>query len=126
MTLQLYELLIQIYGYIQEHWQAILNYIDVALLLSGSFLIGAHLYDRYRDSFIGAAIIVSWVLQSHDILIGSVNSSPANTLTDLVFWLLIVGCRGNIMSVLVMQNITGYFKSIWRLVKLPFTFTVKK
>nr|WP_283026875.1 hypothetical protein [Providencia rettgeri] len=99
---------------------------DIALMSLSTLILFLCRYPRTRDAIVGTALLIGMVYQIYETLTGTRVSAPSDVYADLILFLVIFASGGNIMTVIVVSKLVTRIKSIWRLVKLPFTFTVKK
>ncbi|MGY0378313.1 hypothetical protein ACW2AL_15680 [Providencia sp. PROV170] len=83
-------------------------------------------YAKRRDSIIGTVLFVCWVYQIYQTAAGERIAASSDVLFSGVFFVVIFAVGGNIMSVVVFSKLIARIKSIWLLIKRPFTFMVKK
>lgn len=83
-------------------------------------------YAKRRDSIIGTVLFVCWVYQIYQTAAGERIAASSDVLFSGVFFVVIFAVGGNIMSVVVFSKLIARLKSIWLLIKRPFTFMVKK
>lgn len=99
---------------------------DIALMSLSTLILFLCRYPRTRDAIVGTALLIGMVYQIYETLTGTRVSAPSDAYADLILFLVIFASGGNIMTVIVVRKLVMRIKSIWRLVKLPFTFMVKK
>lgn len=99
---------------------------DISFMLASAITVFLCPYKKTRDSVIGNILIICWICQIGETIYGERISAASDVLFDGVFFVVIFAVGGNIMSVVVFSKLIARLKSIWRLVKLPFTFMVKK
>ncbi|MEX6325204.1 hypothetical protein AB6F65_10010 [Providencia hangzhouensis] len=99
---------------------------DITLMSLSAVILFLCRYPRIRDAIVGTALLIGMVYQIYETLTGTRVSAPSDVYADLILFLVIFASGGNIMTVIVVSKLVTRIKSIWRLVKLPFTFTVKK
>ncbi|HHR6319367.1 TPA: hypothetical protein ACS737_002902 [Providencia alcalifaciens] len=99
---------------------------DIALMSLSTLILFLCRYPRTRDAIVGTALLIGMVYQIYETLSGTRVSAQSDVYADLILFLVIFASGGNIMTVIVVSKLVTQIKSIWRLVKLPFTFTVKK
>ncbi|WP_350024783.1 hypothetical protein [Providencia rettgeri] len=99
---------------------------DIALMSLSTLILFLCRYPRTRDAIVGTALLIGMVYQIYETLTGTRVSAPSDAYADLILFLVIFASGGNIMTVIVVRKLVMRLKSIWRLVKLPFTFMVKK
>ncbi len=99
---------------------------DIALMSLSTLILFLCRYPRTRDAIVGTALLIGMVYQIYETLTGARASAPSDVYADLILFLVIFASGGNIMTVIVVRKLVMRIKSIWRLVKLPFTFMVKK
>ncbi|MGF7420510.1 hypothetical protein [Providencia rettgeri] len=83
-------------------------------------------YAKRRDSIIGTVLFVCWVYQIYQTAVGERIAASSDVLFSGVLFTVIFSAGGNIMSVVVISKLIARIKSIWLLIKRPFTFMVKK
>lgn len=83
-------------------------------------------YAKRRDSIIGTVLFVCWVYQIYQTAVGERIAASSDVLFGGVLFTVIFSAGGNIMSVVVISKLLARIKSIWLLIKRPFTFMVKK
>ncbi|MDH2394621.1 hypothetical protein QDQ39_02230 [Providencia rettgeri] len=103
-----------------------LDAADIALMVASAIIAFFCSYERTRDSIVTNILIVCWVYQIGETLAGERISAPSDVVFDAVIFLVILSAGGNIMSVVVISKLMSRIKSIWLLIKRPFTFMVKK
>ncbi|WP_275076871.1 hypothetical protein [Providencia rettgeri] len=103
-----------------------LDAADIALMVASAIIAFFCSYERTRDSVVGTVLIICWVYQIWETLGGERVSAPSDVVFDGVFFLVIFSAGGNIMSIVVISKLMSRIKSIWLLIKRPFTFMVKK
>lgn len=103
-----------------------LDAADVFFMLASAVTVFLCPYKKTRDSVIGNTLIICWICQIGETIYGERISAASDVLFDGVFFIVIFAVGGNIMSVVVFSKLIARLKSIWRLIKLPFTFMVKK
>lgn len=99
---------------------------DITLMSLSAVILFLCRYPRIRDAIVGTALLIGMVYQIYETLTGVRVSAPSDVYTDLILFLVIFSTGGNIMSVVVISLLVARLKSIWRLIKRPFTFMVKK
>lgn len=103
-----------------------LDAADVFFMLASAVTVFLCPYEKTRDSVIGTILIICWVCQIGETIYGERVSAASDVLFDGVFFIVIFAVGGNIMSVVVFSKLIARLKSIWLLIKRPFTFMVKK
>ncbi|EJD6041068.1 hypothetical protein M0J40_RS00275 [Providencia rettgeri] len=83
-------------------------------------------YVKRRDSIIGTALFICWVYQIYQTVAGDRIAASSDVLLSGILFIVIFSAGGNIMSVVVISKLMSRIKSIWLLIKRPFTFMVKK
>ncbi|MEW2740014.1 hypothetical protein ABZ131_12680 [Providencia rettgeri] len=99
---------------------------DISFMLASAITVFLCPYKKTRDSVIGNILIICWVCQIGETIYGERISAASDVLFDGVFFVVIFAVGGNIMSVVVFSKLIARLKSMWRLIKLPFAFMVKK
>lgn len=99
---------------------------DITLMSLSAVILFLCRYPRIRDAIVGTALLIGMVYQIYETLTGSRVSAPSDVYTDLILFLVIFASGGNIMMFIVISLLAARFKSIWLLIKRPFTFMVKK
>ncbi len=113
----------QLVDWVELHpWDA----ADISFMLASAATVFLCQYERTRDSVIGTILIICWVCQIGETIYGGRISAPSDVLFDGVFFVVIFAVGGNIMSVVVFSKLIARLKSIWLLMKRPFTFKVNK
>ncbi|HIE0660123.1 hypothetical protein FT666_22380 [Providencia rettgeri] len=113
----------QLVNWIELHpWDA----ADISFMLASAITVFLCPYKKTRDSVVGTILIICWVYQIWETLGGERVSAPSDVVFDGVFFLVIFSAGGNIMSIVVISKLMSRIKSIWLLIKRPFTFMVKK
>ncbi|HEM8304009.1 hypothetical protein J0A78_05455 [Providencia rettgeri] len=110
------------------HWVEVhpLDAADISFMLVSAATVFLCRYEKRRDSVVGTILIICWVYQIWETLGGERVSAPSDVVFDGVFFLVIFSAGGNIMSIVVISKLMSRIKSIWLLIKRPFTFMVKK
>lgn len=103
-----------------------LDAADIGLMVASAIIAFLCPYEKTRDSIVTNILIVCWVYQIGETLAGERISAPSDVVFDAVIFLVILSAGGNIMSVVVISKLMSRIKSIWLLIKRPFTFMVKK
>ncbi|EMK3758624.1 hypothetical protein V8167_004256 [Providencia rettgeri] len=103
-----------------------LDAADVFFMLASAVTVFLCPYKKTRDSVIGNILIICWICQIGETIYGERISAASDVLFDGVFFVVIFAVGGNIMSVVVFSKLIARLKSIWLLIKRPFTFMVKK
>ncbi|HHQ2586096.1 TPA: hypothetical protein ACSPKR_003506 [Providencia rettgeri] len=103
-----------------------LDAADVFFMLASAVTVFLCPYKKTRDSVIGTILIICWICQIGETIYGERISAASDVLFDGVFFIVIFAVGGNIMSVVVFSKLITRLKSIWSLIKRPFTFMVKK
>lgn len=103
-----------------------LDAVDVFFMLASAVTVFLCPYKKTSDSVIGTILIICWICQIGETIYRERISAASDVLFDGVFFVVIFAVGGNIMSVVVFSKLIARLKSIWRLIKLPFTFMVKK
>lgn len=83
-------------------------------------------YDKRRDSIVGTALFICWIYQVYQTAAGDRIAASSDVLLSGILFIVIFSAGGNIMSVVVISKLMSRIKSIWLLIKRPFTFMVKK
>lgn len=99
---------------------------DITLMSSSAVILFLCRYPRIRDAIVGTALLIGMVYQIYETLTGSRVSAPSDVYADLILFLVIFASGGNIMTVIVISKLMSRIKSIWSLIRRPFTFMVKK
>jgi len=89
-----------------------LDAADIAIMLFSLIIVFLCRYPSFRDSVVGAALIISWVYQIYETANGYRVSAPSDVLFDAMFFLIVLSAGGNIMSVVVIDQLARRFKAI--------------
>lgn len=99
---------------------------DVSLMMASALIVFFCRYEKRRDSIVGTVLFICWIYQIYETVIGKRISAPSDVVFDSVLFIVIFSAGGNIMSVVVVSKLIARLKSIWLLMKRPFTFKVNK
>ena len=99
---------------------------DVGLMMASALIVFFCRYEKRRDSIVGTVLFICWIYQIYETVMGKRVSAPSDVVFDGALFIVIFSAGGNIMSIVVISKLVTRIKSIWRLVKQPFTFMVKK
>jgi len=88
-----------------------LDAADIIIMLLSLLIVFLCRYPSFRDSVVGAALIISWVYQIYETANGYRISAPSDVLFDAMFFLIVLSAGGNIMSVVVIANLKAKIKA---------------
>ena len=103
-----------------------LDAVDILFMSASAVTVFLCRYARHRDSIVGTTLFICWVYKIYETAIGDRIAAPSDVLFSVVLFIVIFSAGGNIMSVVVISKLIARLKSIWLLMKRPFTFKVNK
>lgn len=94
---------------------------DILFMTGSAITVFLCRYKKFRDSIVGTALFICWIYKVYETTVGDRVSAPSDVLFNGVMFLVIFSAGGNIMSVVVIRHFFEKLKSLWLLIKRPFS-----